>query len=98
MEFQTELLGTWDQADAPYTVVSVEGLVRCRFYEQATGGGYGARPREVRTSGYQSVPVDVMRADQAMVSGRVGWTSRATTVGPSRSSESRMQTAPDGRR
>ena len=67
-------------------------------YGQATGGGYGARPREVRTSGYQSVPVDVRRADQAMVSGRVGWTSRATTVGPSRPSESRMQTAPDGRR
>jgi len=41
-------------------------------YEQATGGGYGARQREVRTSGYQSVPSDVMRADQAMVSGRVG--------------------------
>jgi len=67
-------------------------------YEQATGGGYGALPREVRTSGYQSMPTDVVRADQAMVNGRVGWTSQSTTAGPCRPDEPVGPTAPSGRR
>ena len=67
-------------------------------YDQATGGGLGARPKEVRTSGYLSVPVDVMRADQAMVSGRVGWTGQSSLAGPGGPGEPVGQTAPGGRR
>jgi len=67
-------------------------------YEQTTGGGYGARPKEVRTSGYQSVPANVVRADQAMVSRRVGWTGQSTAACYSRPGEPLRQTVPDGRR
>jgi len=52
--------------------------------EQVTIGGYGAQPKEARTSGYYGytgIPSDVMHADQAMVSGRVGWTGQAGTAG-----------------
>jgi len=75
------------------------GAVPC--YEQATGGGYGVRPKEARTTGYYgytSVPADVVRADQAMDSGHVGWTSQTTTAVYSRPGEPVGQTAPDGRR
>jgi len=69
-------------------------------YEQTTGGGYGARSKETRTTGYygySSVPADVVRADQAMVNGRVGCMSQTTTVGYSRPGEPVGQTAPDSR-
>jgi len=73
-------------------------IPRCR---PATGGGYGARPVEARTSeyyGYPSVPVDVVRADQAMVSGRVGWTSQPPAASYSGPGEPVGQTIPCGQR
>jgi len=72
-------------------------IPRCR---PATGGGCGARPVEAGTSeyyGYPSIPVDAMRADQAVVAGRAGWTSQPTTAGPGGPGEPVGQTAPSGR-
>jgi len=74
------------------------GAVPC--CEQATGGGYGARPKEARTTGYYGytgVPTDVVRANQAMVSGRVGWTGQTTAAGHGVSSGQLGQIVPDGR-
>jgi len=73
-------------------------IPRC---EQATGGGYGARLREARTTGYYGytgVPTDVVRADQAMVSGRIGWTGQTTAAGYRQPCGQVGQTVPDGRR
>ena len=66
-----------------------------------TGGGYGAWPKEARTIGYYGyvgVPTDVVHADQAMVSGHVGWTGQSTATGY-REPGGRVEPAvPDGRR
>jgi len=69
--------------------------------ELVTGGGYGARPKETRTTGYYGyvgVPTDVVHADQAMVSGRIGWTGQAIATGYRESGEHVELTVPDGRR
>ena len=71
-------------------------ISRCR---PATGGGYGTRPTEVRTSGYYgypSVPTGVARVDQ--VDGSVGWTVPAAATGYRELGGLAGQTAPDGRR
>ena len=64
-------------------------------------GDHGARPKEARTTGYYGyteVPTDVLRADQATVSGRVGWTGQAGTVGYRKSGGHIEQTVGNGRR
>jgi len=69
--------------------------------ELVTGEGYGARPREATTTGYygyMGVPTDVVRADQAMVSGHVGWTGQATATGYRKPGGHGEPTVPDGRR
>jgi len=46
--------------------------------EQVIGGGYGARPKEARTTGYYGyigVPQHVVCADQATVDQHIGWAS-----------------------
>jgi len=73
-------------------------VLRCK---QVTGGGYGAWPKEARTTGYygyMGVPTDVVCADQAMVRGRVGWTGQAIATGPREPGGHVELTAPDGRR
>jgi len=68
--------------------------------EQVTGGGYGARPREARTTvyyGYAGVPRDIVHTDQATVSGRVGWTGQATAAVYRESGGHLEWTVPDGR-
>jgi len=69
--------------------------------EPVTGGGYGARSKEARTTGYYGyvgVPTDVSRADQATVSGRVGWMGQAIVTGYRKPGGQVEPTVPDGRR
>jgi len=69
--------------------------------EPVTREGYGARPREARTTeyyGYTGVPTDVVHADQAMVSGRVGWTGQAMATRYHEPGGPVEPTVPDGRR
>jgi len=69
--------------------------------QPAARGGYRARPKEARTTGYYGytgVPADVMRADQAMVSGCIGWTGQTTAAGYREPGGQVWQTVPDGRR
>jgi len=73
-------------------------MPRCK---PVTGAGYRARPVEARTTGYYgypSVPVDVVHADQDMVSGRIGWTGQTTAAGYREPGGQVGQTAPDGGR
>jgi len=73
-------------------------VLRC---EQITVGGYGAWPREARTTwyyGYMGVPTDVVRANQATVSGRVSWTGQATAARYRESSGHFERALPDGGR
>jgi len=73
-------------------------IPRC---EQVTVGGYGAQPREARTTGYYGytgVPADVVHADQAMVSGHVGFTGQAIAAGYREPGGHVERTVPDGRR
>jgi len=75
------------------------GAVPC--CEQVTVGGSGARPKEARTTGYYwytGVPTDIMRADQATVSGCIGWTGQAGIVGSREPDEHFGQTVQNGRR
>jgi len=74
VEFLLEPLGIRNPAGVLSRVALVRAgaVPRC---EPVTGGGYRARPREARTTGYYGyMSPDVVRADQAMVSGCVGWT------------------------
>jgi len=66
-----------------------------------TGGGFGARPKEARTTryyGYIGVPTDVVSANQAMDSRCVSWTGQASATGYRESGGHVEPTAPDGRR
>jgi len=95
VEFLMESLGTQDLVGSPGGEAGA--VLR---YEQATGGGYGARPREARTTGYygySSVPADVVHVDQAMVSGRVDWTSQTSAASYREPGGQVGQTVPDGR-
>ena len=74
------------------------GTVPC--CEQVTMGGYGARPKKARTTGYYgytSVPTDVVHANQATVSGCIGWTGQASATGYRESGEHLERTVSDGR-